>query len=147
MTRQTGTMSGLPSPSTGSTGATGPSLEKILTGIASLVISQVPAVTLLAGWYGLQIYVPSIYHGSEPYLVISFTIAIGAILFVETVSWAWVVLVVVVVVLGSIIWTVYREFPAESPVHFWNWLAWNCLLALIVALALHLYLWARRLRP
>ena len=125
----------------------GPSLEKIIAGAVSFGVSQVPGASTLLGYNALQLYVPTIYHGYEPFLLVPAAVALASILLVETVRVGRVVVFLGFIALTAAVWWIYGAFPADSPWHFWNWIFWNCAIALFVSLFLHVYLWSRSLSP
>jgi hypothetical protein len=125
-----------------------PQIEKRVAGFVSFVVSQIPfGYILVTGYVPFQFYQPLIYDGYQWFLLIPAVVALAAIYWVERSSAAFLWVFVFFLLLGIVVLVLYRYFPPHSEVHFWNWILWNCLIALTLALALRLYLYFRGLGP
>lgn len=123
-------------------------VEKVAAPIISFILSQAPLASILAtGYDPFAFYQPSIYDGYQWFLVIPAVVSLAAIYWVESSRQAFIWLFVVFVVMGLVSIYIFRYLPPHSDLHFWNWILWNCLIAVGLAIVLHVYLYLRRLGP
>jgi hypothetical protein len=132
----------------------GPSLgeliEKAVAAISAFLLSQASVASILMTGYEpfpLSFYQLSIYDDYQWLLLIPAVVSLAAIYWVETSSRAFIWLFLVFIVGGLLSICVFKYFPARSELHFWNWILWNCLIAVALAIVLHIYLYLRRLGP
>lgn len=121
--------------------------EKICAAGVAFVASQVPLSSIVTGHDPFTFYQPYIYDGYEWFLLIPAVVALAAMYWVVTSPRAFLPVFVVFLLLGGVVLALYRSFPPHSSVHLWNWILWNCLIALGLAIALRVYLLLRGLGP
>jgi len=120
----------------------------VFASVVAFVASQAPLASILTtGYDPFSIYQPAIYEGYQWFLLIPAVVSLAAIYWVETSKRAFLWLFIIFLTMGIVVMILYKYFAPRSEVHLWNWLLWNCLIAIGVAIALHVYLRLRRLGP
>lgn len=127
-------------------------IEKSIAGLAAFVVSQIPPVEeiIRTGYDPFTPYQPGIYHSDDRwylYLLIPAIVSALAIYLVQTSSRVFFYLIFVFFGLAVISICLYRYVPAQSDLHFWNWILWHCVVAIFIAIVLHIYLRFRGLGP
>jgi hypothetical protein len=122
-------------------------IEKSIAAVVAFVISQIPPVEeiIRTGYDPFTPYQPGIYHSSDKwylYLLIPAIVSALAIYLVQTSFRAFVYLIFAVISI-----CLYRYIPVQSDLHFWNWILWHCVVAIFIAIVLHIYLHFRGLGP
>jgi hypothetical protein len=125
------------------------SVHKTIAGFVAFLLSQIPSLDAIfkSGIVPFSIYQPLIYDGRQLFLIIPAAVALGSILWIETSRRAFLSIFVIFMILGISVLAIWNYFPPQSPIHFYNWILWYCLIALFLALLLRVYLHFVRLAP
>jgi hypothetical protein len=122
--------------------------EKVVAPIISFIVSQAPLASILTtGYDPFTFYQPAIYDGYQWFLVIPAIVSLAAIYWVEISGRAFIYLFLLFIIMGLGSIYIFRYLPPHSDLHFWNWILWNCLVAIGLAIVLHVYLYLRKLGP
>jgi hypothetical protein len=106
---------------------------KVCIAGVSAIVGQAPWIVSIMGYYPLSLYQPSIYHGSEGFLIVPLMAGVVATLAVLRTIKALYVVVPVFFVLAAIVYWIYKSFGPLSQMHQINWIFSYCLSALLVA--------------
>lgn len=122
--------------------------ENIGASAFAFAVSQAPLASILTtGYDPFTFYQPAIYDGYQWFLLIPAVVSLAAIYWVEISKRAFISLFIIFMLMGLVSIYIFRYQPPHSDLHFWNWILWNCLIAVGLAIALHVYLYLRKLGP